>query len=65
MRPMKAYRPVEPARAQEHPTHRQATQTQDGGEGQTLSLRQVSEAKPKARENTGAVVLSEVPCRDG
>jgi hypothetical protein len=39
--------------AQEHPTHRQAAQAQDGGEGQKISLRQVPETQPQALIEVG------------
>jgi len=46
--------------AEEHPQDRQETQAQDGGEGQTLPLCEVPEAKPEAREDSRAVVLPAV-----
>ena len=55
---------VEPAHAKEYPTDWQAAPAPDGGEGQTLSVCKVSQAKPQACETSGAVVLPKVPCRD-
>jgi hypothetical protein len=43
--------------AQEHPPNRQASQTQNSSEGQKISLCEVPETQPKAREDSGTVVL--------
>jgi len=51
--------------SEEHSPKRQATQAQDSGEGQKISLCQVPEAQPKARKGSGAVVLPAVSDCDG
>jgi hypothetical protein len=56
---------VERGRAQEHPAHWQAAPAQDGGEGQKISLCEVPETQPQAREDSGAVVLPSLSGCDG
>jgi len=46
--------------AQEHPADRQAAPPENSREGQAISLRHVPEAKPKAREDSGTMVLPAV-----
>jgi hypothetical protein len=51
--------------SEEYPTHRQETPAQNGGEWQKISLCDVPEAQPKAREDSGTVVLPAVSGCDG
>jgi hypothetical protein len=46
--------------AQEHPTHRQKAPPENSRKRQKISLCQVPEAKPKAREEAGSLVLPTV-----
>jgi len=43
------------------PTNRQAAEAQDSGEGQEISLCEVPETQPKAREDGEVLAASEAP----
>ena len=47
--------------AEEHSQNRQEITPENRREGQTLPLRQVPQAEPEASQDTGTVVLSELP----
>ena len=47
--------------AQEHPPNWQAAQAQNGGEGQKISLCEVPETQPQAREDGEVLAASEAP----
>jgi hypothetical protein len=51
--------------AQEHPPNWQATQAQNSGEGQKISLCEVPETQSEAREDSGPVVLPSLSGCDG
>jgi hypothetical protein len=51
--------------AEEHPTHRQTRSAQNQREGQKISVCEMPETKPQAREASGTVVLPEVFGCDG
>ncbi len=51
------------AHAQEHPTHGQETPTQNGSEGQKISLCDVPKTQSTTCEDARSVILPAVSCR--